>query len=321
MPRVRKGDPAPPTIECPRCGYDVTGTMSLWTESCPLEGRCSECGYGFQWKHLLGPNLGVPKWFFETARRRKIRAAISTSVRTVVPWKFWKDVPLHARFSVTRMFLIVATVTAGMYATSILAFAANDVIETVAGALHPNPGFTSMQVARWALRDMVHTLGWFARWPVDPDATVAPRFGSLLLWLAIAIVLTPMCFFAISGTLRTHRVRWLHIVRGSVYAGVATALVLAMWFLAAGIQWIWDQRFSGNQYSYWQHRNIGTEWLWFWWPAVFVGWWWIVCRVYLRIQHPFWVALLMNMMALLAAAIILYPITMDPLTWYDLGQW
>ncbi len=29
---------------CPGCGYDHTGVVASWTESCPVRARCPECG-------------------------------------------------------------------------------------------------------------------------------------------------------------------------------------------------------------------------------------------------------------------------------------
>jgi len=81
----------------------VSGAIATWTNECPLEGRCSECGLDFAWTDVLGPLRRVPKWFFETAKRKKIRAATSTSVRTLMPWHFWKCVPLHAPVSTSRL--------------------------------------------------------------------------------------------------------------------------------------------------------------------------------------------------------------------------
>lgn len=31
-----------------------------WSESCPLEGRCSECGLRFEWRAVFAPPRTVP---------------------------------------------------------------------------------------------------------------------------------------------------------------------------------------------------------------------------------------------------------------------
>lgn len=40
---------------CPRCGYDLHGTIDTWTDACPLTGVCSECGLEFIWSEILCP--------------------------------------------------------------------------------------------------------------------------------------------------------------------------------------------------------------------------------------------------------------------------
>jgi hypothetical protein len=38
---------------CPRCGYDLSGTIAAWECSCPVDGVCGECGLGFRWAGLF----------------------------------------------------------------------------------------------------------------------------------------------------------------------------------------------------------------------------------------------------------------------------
>lgn len=78
---------------CPRCGYDQRGAMSQWTQSCPLNGRCAECGLDFWWSELLQPEKYEPQWCVEFAPRgpvRFIKSCFKTAARTLWPWSFWK---------------------------------------------------------------------------------------------------------------------------------------------------------------------------------------------------------------------------------------
>ncbi len=42
--------PPVPTAACPHCRYDLGGQVATWTQSCPLEGVCPECGQSFDWR-------------------------------------------------------------------------------------------------------------------------------------------------------------------------------------------------------------------------------------------------------------------------------
>ncbi|MFG0304903.1 MAG: hypothetical protein ACF8Q5_01675 [Phycisphaerales bacterium JB040] len=40
---------------CPHCGCDLTGLYDSWTDRCPLEARCGECGESFDVGRLRSP--------------------------------------------------------------------------------------------------------------------------------------------------------------------------------------------------------------------------------------------------------------------------
>jgi len=84
---------------CPRCGYDLRGAITSWKESCPIEGRCAECGLGFEWGELLNPDRAVPRWCVEYARGWGMwPAAIKTLLVLLFrPRKFWRELKMtHA---------------------------------------------------------------------------------------------------------------------------------------------------------------------------------------------------------------------------------
>lgn len=56
-----------PAPACPRCGYDLSAATFGWSEACPLDGRCSECGLEFGWNEILRPNA-MPRRWIEGAR-------------------------------------------------------------------------------------------------------------------------------------------------------------------------------------------------------------------------------------------------------------
>ena len=100
-------------IGCPRCGYDLRGAIATWTERCPLQGTCAECGLQFVWAEVLHPEKFLPLWCVEFVRpRRKFgRACCSTFVRSFLPWRFWSVLkmssPIRARRIALYMFSLL----------------------------------------------------------------------------------------------------------------------------------------------------------------------------------------------------------------------
>lgn len=90
---------------CPRCGYDQSGVIASWVESCPLQGTCSECGLEFAWYDVILANrLRVPG-FFEHMSGLQPRAAWRTWVWTLWPAKFWRRVRLEHPVRLSRAWL------------------------------------------------------------------------------------------------------------------------------------------------------------------------------------------------------------------------
>jgi hypothetical protein len=290
--------------------------MSTWTSVCPVEGRCSECGYEYQWKHLLGPNLGVPKWFFETARRRVIRAAISTSVRTLMPWHFWRRVPLHAPMSRTRLAGLVIGGVVAVYLTGVLALSMEPIFAAfrqpqmvfVPGGTSFVPPFGLAAIQRYLQRDLGEVLLWPAG---GMHRILAERTGRVLLWLHLVALFTPVCFLVIRGTLRTQRVRLAHIWRMTAYAAVATSTAFCIWMFAAGLWWFFtDPPFNPMS----PNKDIGLGRLWILWPVPLAVWWWFACQRYIGIRNAFWVATLIQLAAALGTTLVLLPV-IDNGTW------
>lgn len=82
---------------CPRCGYDLHGVMSLWQESCPLLGKCSECGLDYDWSFIFHPEKYAPEWCVEFAlnRRKLLFAYPLTILFSFMPWFFWRRIKME----------------------------------------------------------------------------------------------------------------------------------------------------------------------------------------------------------------------------------
>lgn len=90
---------------CPRCGYDQSGVMATWTDRCPVEGRCSECGIEFAWSDILDPGRCVLAWYVEHSGRLRGQLARTapTLMRMLLPWVFWSRVDVHKQIAVRRL--------------------------------------------------------------------------------------------------------------------------------------------------------------------------------------------------------------------------
>src|SRR4051812_42242580 len=93
--------PAPPM--CPRCGYDLSGAIATWTETCPLNGLCTECGLTFENRMVLNERLRRQARFFEVAMSSLTRACITTGQAALWPWKFWRWVMMEHEVRYGRM--------------------------------------------------------------------------------------------------------------------------------------------------------------------------------------------------------------------------
>lgn len=88
--------PAHAQSRCPRCGYDLRGVMGLWTESCPLDGTCSECGLHWSWAEMMNPALRHPLWCIEFApSARSPKVVLRTIAEQFRPWRFWTALRLE----------------------------------------------------------------------------------------------------------------------------------------------------------------------------------------------------------------------------------
>lgn len=100
--------------KCPRCGYDLRGTIAAWNEACPLSGTCTECGLDFEWAEVLSEKVRRPRWCVEYAERwwHVPWLSVKTLAMTFWPWRFWKSLkmshePRWGRFAAYVCLLLV----------------------------------------------------------------------------------------------------------------------------------------------------------------------------------------------------------------------
>lgn len=92
---------------CPKCGYDQSGEIATWDTQCPLDGRCTECAYTFEWVNIIDPARVDLIWYAEHARRKRdlIWRTPKTLLRLLIPNHYWREVGVHTRIRFRTLLL------------------------------------------------------------------------------------------------------------------------------------------------------------------------------------------------------------------------
>lgn len=291
---------------CPRCGYDLTGIVATWTDSCPVQGVCSECGLTFDWCEIQNPNLRVPGWFLENKYLDPRRTWVTTVLRALVPWHFWTDVRLS--FPIRRCRLVLHVLAIFLIAHLLIAASSAFVTYHEYAILLPYKARgEAIAVALYPYRS-----GWFMHTTGD----VLPMLKGPGWAIVLAQALAPLGYFSLIKTMARVRVRPIHLLRGWAYTLTplaAAAAILAAW--AAVITAL--PRMVGRLLSLLPFPSmIATV------SVVSVGWvivhWYVFTRTYLRLPHAGWVTLAMLAIAGLLALLLqvaLFWVTRDPGIW------
>jgi hypothetical protein len=293
---------------CPRCGYDLSGTVASWSTSCEVDGVCSECGLAFAWRDVLDPRRTVPAWSFEHARRLVPVRFVVTAVRALWPWTFWRRIRMEQPIRGWRLAAWVAM----MLLSSHTFIAINNAIHA------RNTMQTTRQVApiapiaptapSMAAQIREHML-IAAAWPYAETKTSAP-FGALgtrvwtskpsipaRVWLGpLALSLIPVAFLLLGQSMRLARIRRAHLVRIWAYSMVLAPVSVALW--------IFDDPPTENASAIALTLSYGLSIAWMTVPALTLGaaglMWWCATTRYLRLKHGPAAAVMMTLLVGLA---------------------
>jgi hypothetical protein len=257
---------------CPRCGYDLKGVVASWARSCPLAGRCSECGLELAWREVLGEGIALPRWYVECVPGRFVRRWAGTWVREAMPGRLWSGLDMRMRVRAGRL---VSFVLMGMLATHVL---------MAVLAMGMQVRHHHEYVTRWAalapgrpMPSVWQWLDWWAvAWPIGSmyfgDATVDVLLVGLIpVWIGL---LMPTLCYLFSDTLRLEPMRQVHLVRiGLLWLPTALATSAVALAMAAEAR------------TWWSSAPIVAVVCvtWVAWPIVF---WWRAFERYLRLRRP-----------------------------------
>ncbi len=242
------------TVSCPRCGYDQRGVVESWADACPTTGVCTECGLEFEWRELLNPAYGLPRWCVEYADGwPRVPLAIARTLWTTLrPWHFWGTLKMTHSPRLWRMVAYLGTLGIALY----LVFAVSvGIAATRCWPFNATGNYTSTVSAS--------EVAWFTAWrPLSmrtlgsamPNAQgktagATPLGGAwpknafdsaflvnkpLRLALVFAVVFFAACplgFVVLPHTRKRAKVRWGHIARIFAYSlgGAAIIVALILW--------------------------------------------------------------------------------------------
>jgi hypothetical protein len=265
---------------CPRCGYDLSGAVATWTDSCPLCGICSECGLEFAWVDVHDPDRNRVRGLFEHARelRQSARWLELTWFMTFWPPLFWRRVrlesPVNARRAAAWPLLITASVwAAGSVVMNAVTLASNFMMPAplrtssdellgvlVNGWMCPVGGFDNGLSGGF---DWSNDLRGWIRY-------MLPLLAASGFWVLLILLLP--------WTMRKARVRRAHVLRAAAYS-FAWVPMLALIHLGDSFSWIArllggsgsrgdGDYFSDHMYGWWPYLLLAlTVWILIWWHS------------------------------------------------------
>ncbi|MFM9959489.1 MAG: hypothetical protein ACKVZJ_15640 [Phycisphaerales bacterium] len=275
------------TPTCPRCGYDLSGAVASWRESCPLRGVCSECGLDVEWARVLTASE-PPRWFVEGGERFSVWRAALTLVMLCNPIAFWSRVRPHHPVRLWR--------AAGV---TVLAWGLLLAQHFAAGSVISAKGWS----------------GWVDA-PIGPAAPQTFRSAPARVldddgarWMATVLAVVPLgvALFAATATasLGAAKVRWKHLFRAAVYAPALLAVII--WLSStAGMALLVASKlvFPPPAWPLWVVNGLEAGWALAWLAAILL-WWWAAFRFYLRLERAFLGAIVTGFAGLVAVFVVL----------------
>ncbi len=270
--------PATITPTCPRCGYDQSGVAAAWRGSCPVEGRCSECGTGFAWADLFDRRRQTSWWYVEHAEG--VRSAVArtgpTLARVLPPWAFWRriTVQVDTRPGVLAWWLLGWVIAFHLLTAPFVGLflaGASRVGDSTVRALWELTRTTGWRHLR---ADAVNGLCWpfytdpeTGFWSVNAEASAAaPYLGALWVGTAWMLLLT-----VLPTTRRLAKLRLAHQWRAwCLSAAVILPVAGVVRVLAAAYEHFWIEALAWAATALtWAAMVWAVAW---WGCAIRIGW-------------------------------------------------
>lgn len=303
------------SARCPRCGYDQRGAVESWADACPMNGVCTECGLEFEWRELLNPAYGQPRWCVEYVERwyRVPLGIAGTMLLTLRPWRFWSDlrmthhprwrpfVWMHIGLLIGVYFVFIATLgftaaTDGVWTsgfpTSVTRWEA--VSRTMLFPLSTaSPGVwsgtgrsASVNMPLLSPREYSRSLFSFLKYAL---MNAMPAYLAYLLLCALGFLVLPQ-------SRRIAKVRWIHVYRICAYSTFQIWLLVYTLILASGIM------LAQIEYAYAVLVLFVSFFIGLFIFQIF--WWSLATSRYLKMRHSWGVGLAVCVMAFLGSMML-----------------
>lgn len=296
------------TPQCPRCGYDLSGTIASWKTSCPMEGQCSECGLSWAWSDVIGTQK-LPRWSFELAPHVNLKVFAATVFRTIRPWSFWSAMRMEHPIRPQRLVWWAVLLLIGSHVLLALACGVAAFMEMRTEIAPQSWGRGRSISLDWprVISHVARTIAFpyegtettYLVTPVGAGIARSFRIGPWVHWLAwtaaLPISLIGACYALIPASLRAAKVRRPHLVRIWAYSLVLIPITLIAWAgVGAGVPNPYDLQ----QGAPWIPVLIGSFFL----AGLF---WWCATSRYLRLEHALSVAFLLTLIPSLAYFVLI----------------
>lgn len=297
---------------CLRCGYDLRGEIERWTETCPLEGRCVECGLDFTWTDVLSPSVNPPRWSVEGARTWL--GIPGTAVRTLAasllaPW-FWGRFLMMQRVRRGRLVAYLGFLCVVLYASFAIAHGAlmNRTVDWLGGPVSVvSASPSSARLEAMALPFTARSPGTVAYANGFTTPISSPRELFLWYWLehldvlvagAIIPVATVAAFLFVPISRRRAKVKWDHLIRIAAYGygPIALTIPVGMWLFV-------EDRLPRAFYEGLISPMLQV--LLLAWVPFHLVWWTTAMWRYLRMSHVFPLAAALTAIGILTAVVLL----------------
>ncbi len=197
-----------------------------WTESCPLQGKCPECGLEFAWADVLLPERSRLTWMYE--HKRDWSPALGRAMRTLanlaLPWRFWARVTLAHEVRPWRALWFAVLIIGGVwFVTGVLG-----TLGIWAIGRHYPYYLTANNFAEAWVWPVMNTVGVGLR-----VANIGPLSFALNIehWGAAVFLVVgfwvgmPAVLCLLSTTRQISAVRGAHIARAACYAALPLAAI------------------------------------------------------------------------------------------------
>jgi hypothetical protein len=296
------------SVICPKCGYDQSGHVDTWTDRCPLQGVCTECGLEFDWVDVMDAKRVRLHWYSEHASgfKQMLARTPSTILRLLFPPVFWSRVTVMMEVRLRSLLLWVLTLAIGMHLLAsifvglgvwteygvwrygsfsqyISSFGILGVARLIFNAIFAGVAYMEFDPSG----DLFFGFSLGSYSPMSDNWFVLLPFSGIAgLWLIVLLV--------IPTTRKLAKLRGVHIAR----AAIISALVILMIFQCAramsGIQmWVGIPNWIGILVG-WIFIAIAVWFLVFWASAVRTGW---------KIR-PSWLLILLGTIASILGGIV-----------------